>query len=139
MNQHEYISAMSQLVKGVTVMTAISSYGLIGITANSFSSVLLEPPFVLWSIAINSKKFQTTTSVKNYVIHILSDRQKNIVMKFSGKSLVQNQIDLWLGFLVFPLLIGQLQCFSVSVSVSVRVYMSGYLFCSYRVSKVCKK
>ena len=86
MNQQEYRLAMSRFVTGVTVVTANGQDGPIGITANSFASVSLEPPLVLWSIANNSRKHLTMTSVEKYAINILSESQKNIALEFSGST-----------------------------------------------------
>ena len=104
MNQQEYRSAMSRFVTGVTVVTANGPDGPIGITANSFASVSLEPPLVLWSIANNSRKHLTMTSVENYAINILSESQKNIALEFSGSTKSLKQTDFSIGFSGVPII-----------------------------------
>ena len=83
MGNKEFRSAMGCFLTGVTVVTTIHKDILVGVTANSFSSVSLEPPMVLWSISKNSKKHSIMTSVKNYAINILSKNQMNVALNFS--------------------------------------------------------
>ena len=104
MNQQEYRLAMSRFVTGVTVVTANGQDGPIGITANSFASVSLEPPLVLWSIANNSRKHLTMTSVEKYAINILSESQKNIALEFSGSTKPLKQTHFSIGFSGVPII-----------------------------------
>jgi flavin reductase (DIM6/NTAB) family NADH-FMN oxidoreductase RutF len=88
MNIQDFRSAMGCFVTGVTgvtVVTAIRNDGPVGVTANSFSSVSLDPPLVLWSVSVNSRKHQGMTEAKNYAINVLSKSQNEIALKFSGK------------------------------------------------------
>ena len=50
-------NAFSRFISGVTIVTTASNQGPVGITANSFSSLSLNPPLVLWSLAIDSRRF----------------------------------------------------------------------------------
>lgn len=68
---------------GVTVVTATGPRGPVGITANSFASVSLDPPLVLWSPARLSDRFSVFTSVKHSVINVLSDDQHELAMSFA--------------------------------------------------------
>lgn len=53
----ELRSALGRFITGVTVVTTIDESGKpCGVTANSFTSVSLEPPLVLWNQAISSKR-----------------------------------------------------------------------------------
>ena len=48
----EFRAALGQFATGVTIVTARDAEGrLVGLTANSFNSVSLTPPLVLWSLA----------------------------------------------------------------------------------------
>jgi flavin reductase (DIM6/NTAB) family NADH-FMN oxidoreductase RutF len=48
----DFRAALGMFATGVTVVTARRADGtLVGLTANSFNSVSLEPPLVLWSLA----------------------------------------------------------------------------------------
>ena len=50
-------SALGRFVTGVTVVTTMTEAGPLGITANSFASLSLAPPLVLWSPARRSRRF----------------------------------------------------------------------------------
>ena len=76
-------SAMGCYVTGVTVVTASDGHISIGVTANSFSSVSLEPPLVLWSLSKSSKKHAIMTTSKNFGVNILSKDQKHLALTFS--------------------------------------------------------
>ena len=84
MSNTDFRSAMGCFVTGVTVVTATDQNDFVGVTANSFSSVSLDPPLVLWSISKNSQKHAIMINAKNYVINILSRNQENIALTFSG-------------------------------------------------------
>ena len=83
MNSKEFRSVMGCFVTGVTIVTATDNGRFIGVTANSFSSVSLEPPLVLWSLSKNSQKHPIMTSVKNYAINILSKSQEEVAIRFA--------------------------------------------------------
>ena len=84
MSNTDFRSAMGCFVTGVTVVTATDQNAFVGVTANSFSSVSLDPPLVLWSISKDSQKHDIMIRAKNYVINILSRNQENIALTFSG-------------------------------------------------------
>src|SRR5258708_31235041 len=51
--------ALGAFVTGVTVITTTDGEGRVhGVTANSFSSVSLDPPLVLWSQAVKTQSYQ---------------------------------------------------------------------------------
>jgi flavin reductase (DIM6/NTAB) family NADH-FMN oxidoreductase RutF len=67
--------AFGRFATGVTVVTCGSDVGPIAITANSFSSVSMEPPLVLWSPSRASRRFPYFEAARNYAIHVLSVEQ----------------------------------------------------------------
>ena len=73
--------AFSRFISGVTVVTAPSEQGPVGITANSFSSLSLSPPLVLWSPAIDSRRYVFFEKAEYFAIHILEANQKDICNK----------------------------------------------------------
>jgi flavin reductase (DIM6/NTAB) family NADH-FMN oxidoreductase RutF len=75
--------ALGRFATGITVITCDSEVGPLGITANSFASVSLDPALVLWSPAKSSKRFDAFTKAENFAIHILSDAQKDICNGFT--------------------------------------------------------
>ena len=69
---------------GVTVVTAHDQAGLpIGFTANSFTSVSLDPPLLLVCLAKTSRNFATMTGAKHFAINVLSETQKDISNTFA--------------------------------------------------------
>jgi len=75
--------ALGQFATGVTVVTAQSEIGPLGITANSFASVSLDPPLVLWSPGRFSKRFDAFCTADHYAIHVLGQNQARIGAGFS--------------------------------------------------------
>ncbi len=70
--------AFGTFMTGVTVVTALDEAGApIGFTANSFSSVSLDPPLLLVSIAKTSANYARFMAVKGFAINILSESQKD--------------------------------------------------------------
>lgn len=68
---------------GVTVITTDSDDGPVGITANSFASVSLDPPLVLWMPAKTSNRFKYFESAKYFAVHVLLSHQENLAMGFT--------------------------------------------------------
>lgn len=74
--------AFGRFATGVTVVTTNSEDGPVGITANSFSSVSLEPPLVLWMPDKGSRRFRYFETAEHYAIHVLSHEQAEICNGF---------------------------------------------------------
>lgn len=75
--------AMGQFATGVTVITAMTDAGPVGMTANSFASVSLDPALVLWSIDKNSNRYDVFSVAERYVINVLSQEQAALAMTFA--------------------------------------------------------
>ena len=79
--------AFSQFATGVTVVTANNQKGQpLGITANSFASVSLDPPLVSWCIDKNSTRFQEFIDADFFTISILTAEQQDISNLFAQRS-----------------------------------------------------
>jgi flavin reductase (DIM6/NTAB) family NADH-FMN oxidoreductase RutF len=71
---------------GVTIVTARTPQGdLVGLTANSFNSVSLSPPLVLWSLGRAAASMATFSAGSHYAINILSADQKELAQRFASK------------------------------------------------------
>lgn len=69
---------------GVTVITCCAPDGrACGITANSFSSVSLDPPLVLWNIARVSNSLQAYLEAETFAIHVLKSDQQPLAEHFA--------------------------------------------------------
>ncbi len=83
-SQRELRDALGQFATGVTVVTTMTPRGPLGITANSFSSVSLDPPLVLWSPARKSRRFPAFEAATHFAVHVLSAGQKALAERFSA-------------------------------------------------------
>ena len=82
----EFRQALGMFATGVTIVTARAADGsLIGLTANSFNSVSLAPPLVLWSLARRSGSMPALDAGSHYAINILAANQKYLAERFAGK------------------------------------------------------
>ena len=82
-NDKEYRRTFGSFPTGVTVITAVTPEGKhVGLTANSFTSVSMDPPMVLWSLASNSKLREVYCKCSHFAIHILSSDQEDISRRF---------------------------------------------------------
>ncbi len=73
---------------GVTVVTSLGTDGrLVGVTANSFSSVSLEPPIVSWNLGIKSPSLAAFDEAGRFVVNVLALNQVHLSNQFASKSL----------------------------------------------------
>jgi len=71
---------------GVTIVTARSASGeLLGLTANSFNSVSLDPPLVLWSLARNAGSMAAFSNGLHYAINVLAADQQALAEQFAAR------------------------------------------------------
>lgn len=81
----EFRAALGMFATGVTVVTARGADGApIGLTANSFNSVSLEPPLVLWSLARRAGTLPAFRAGSHYTINILGADQRALAERFAG-------------------------------------------------------
>ena len=75
---------LGKFATGVTVVTCNDAHGRpCGITANSFSSVSLDPPLVLWNIAKVSNSLQAYLAAEFFAINILNRDQQDLSSHFA--------------------------------------------------------
>jgi flavin reductase (DIM6/NTAB) family NADH-FMN oxidoreductase RutF len=75
---------LGKFATGVTVVTCTDAAGKpCGITANSFSSVSLEPPLVLWNIAKVSHSLEAYLNAAHFAINVLSAEQQPLSAQFA--------------------------------------------------------
>lgn len=78
--------AMSRFATGVTVVTTVHESQDYGMTCNSFNTVSLEPPIVLWSLRQSSQAHSAFVASGGYVVNVLAADQKDLAMKFTQGS-----------------------------------------------------
>ncbi|MGU3629275.1 flavin reductase [Comamonas sp. C24C] len=80
----DFRRALGMFGTGVTIVTTRAENGEpVGITANSFNSVSLEPPMVLWSLAKNARSLPVFQSASTWNVHILSNEQEALSNRFA--------------------------------------------------------
>ena len=83
----EFRSALGMFATGVTIVTARSANGApVGLTANSFNSVSLQPPLVLWSLARSAGSMPAFERGSHYAVNILAADQRGLAERFASKS-----------------------------------------------------
>ena len=86
-NTRELRDAFGAFMTGVTIVTTASDDGKpLGFTANSFSSVSLDPALLLVSIAKTSGNYQTFSTAGHFAINILAEGQKDLSNTFARPS-----------------------------------------------------
>ena len=71
--------AFGRFATGVTVVTAVLPDGRkLGLTANSFASVSLEPPLVSWNYRCASPHLQALMDCEHFLVHVLSAEQQSL-------------------------------------------------------------
>lgn len=73
----ELRDALGRFATGVCLITTVSdTRQAVGMTVNSFSSVSLDPPLVLWCLQDNSDVYDTFATPRYYTVNILSAEQE---------------------------------------------------------------
>ena len=86
-------AALGRFATGVTIVTARADDGrLVGLTANSFNSVSLAPPLVLWSLSRRSQSLPVFHAGTHYAINVLSAQQRELAERFATPG-----VDRWQG------------------------------------------
>ncbi|WP_140920950.1 p-hydroxyphenylacetate 3-hydroxylase reductase component [Limnobaculum xujianqingii] len=76
--------ALGNFATGVTIVTAALPDGTkVGVTANSFNSVSLDPPLVLWSIDKRSGSYPVFEQATHFAINVLAADQVNLSNQFA--------------------------------------------------------
>lgn len=83
---HSFRTALGAFTTGVTVVTARGADGDVGLTANSFNSVSLDPPMVLWSLAKTSRALPVFMTADHFAVHVLASDQQALSSRFSKAS-----------------------------------------------------
>ena len=82
----ELRNALGRFATGVCVITTVSESGeALGLTVNSFASVSLDPPLVLWSLQNNSDHYSIYSSPKHFAINVLSAEQEGHSGQYAKK------------------------------------------------------
>jgi len=104
---------LSKFSTGITIVAINHNNIKTGKTVNSFSSLSLSPPLVLFSLAKNASSINKFKKSKFLSINILSKKQTNISKNFSKTNSNWKNIDFIISNLNVPLIkncLGNLEC-----------------------------
>ncbi|MFP5305893.1 MAG: flavin reductase [Gammaproteobacteria bacterium] len=82
----EFRKALGSFATGVTIITTRAPDGApVGLTVNSFNSVSLDPPLVLWSLANSSLSLDAFRSAEHWAVHVLAADQEELSGRFARR------------------------------------------------------
>lgn len=101
-------NALGAFATGVTIVTTRDADGQdIGLTANSFNSVSLHPPMVLWSLAKSARSLPAFLAGPHFAVHVLAANQEELSLRFATRGSEKfGGLDLERGVSQLPLLRG---------------------------------
>ena len=83
----DFRNALGTFATGVTIVTAMSADGKpYGVTCNSFASVSLNPPLVLWSLGMFSQGLTIFQNASHFTVNVLGASQQALASKFAKSS-----------------------------------------------------
>jgi 3-hydroxy-9,10-secoandrosta-1,3,5(10)-triene-9,17-dione monooxygenase reductase component len=87
-NTRDLRNAFGTFATGVSIVTTRAEEGRdVGLTANSFSTVSLSPPMILWSLAKSSSNIEAFRRASHFAVHILAADQEALSARFAAKVL----------------------------------------------------
>jgi flavin reductase (DIM6/NTAB) family NADH-FMN oxidoreductase RutF len=83
----DFRTALGTYATGVTIITAVAADGKpYGLTCNSFASVSLNPPLVLWSLGMFSQGLSVFQNASHFAVNVLGASQQALASKFAKSS-----------------------------------------------------
>ncbi|MBT6123058.1 MAG: flavin reductase family protein [Candidatus Puniceispirillum sp.] len=83
----EMRSAMGKFLTGVTIVTITQADGTpYGLTVNSFNSVSLDPPLVLWSLDNRNGNLKAFRDADGFVVNIMASDQADLCGRFASQT-----------------------------------------------------
>ena len=82
--------ALGRFTTGVTIVTCVDRNGddragFVGLTANSFSALSLDPPLVLWSLRQSSPSLDAFVRADRFAINVLAESQVDLSRRFAAR------------------------------------------------------
>ena len=108
-------AALGRFATGITIITCWHDGQPMGITANSFASVSLDPPLVLWSPAKASRRHLAFSQATHFAIHILEAGQEALCHSFARPGDGFKNLEWQTGAQNVPLFAGCLARFECSL------------------------
>jgi 3-hydroxy-9,10-secoandrosta-1,3,5(10)-triene-9,17-dione monooxygenase reductase component len=85
-NADQFRSALGHFASGVTVVTMSDGKRQVGLTVSAFSSVSLNPPYILVCIDKNSSTLDVLKSAQTFAVNLLCDNQIDLSNRFASKT-----------------------------------------------------
>src|SRR5580700_2073814 len=80
-------NALGSYATGVTIITVAGTDGKpYGLTCNSFASVSLNPPLVLWSLGMFSQRLNVFQNASHFAVNVLGVSQQALASRFAKSS-----------------------------------------------------
>ena len=87
LDTRHFRNAMGRFTTGVTIVTCLDVAGQpVGLTANSFSSLSLEPPLLLWSLRSASPSMASFEAAPRFAVNVLTESQVELSRRFASRS-----------------------------------------------------
>ncbi|HEX7690695.1 MAG TPA: flavin reductase family protein [Burkholderiaceae bacterium] len=88
--------ALGRFVTGVTIVTCRDAEGRpVGLTANSFNALSLDPPLVLWSLRRASGSIEAFSTASHFAVNVLSQDQIELSRRFARPSHARFDEGIW--------------------------------------------
>src|ERR1700722_7535038 len=83
----DFRTALGTFATGVTIITAVAAGGKpVGLTCNSFASVSLTPPLVVWSLGVFSQALPVFQNASHFAVNVLGASQLELATRFAKSS-----------------------------------------------------
>jgi 3-hydroxy-9,10-secoandrosta-1,3,5(10)-triene-9,17-dione monooxygenase reductase component len=94
LTSRELRDAFGTFATGVTVITGVRPDGVpVGTTANSFTSVSLDPPLILWCLANQSASLAAFAPRAPFAVHVLAQEQIELALHFAQRGREKFDVD----------------------------------------------
>jgi flavin reductase (DIM6/NTAB) family NADH-FMN oxidoreductase RutF len=80
-------TALGEYPTGVAIATTRTPAGPVGVTINSFGSLSLDPPLVLWCLRRGSARLADFTAAEHFAISVLAAGQEQVARRFAARTL----------------------------------------------------
>ncbi|UAX97603.1 flavin reductase family protein [Ensifer adhaerens] len=83
----EFRRVLGQYPTGVTVITAQTAAGVrAGVTVSSFNTLSLDPPLILWSLALSAPSLEVFRHTERFAVNILGEDQGDVALQFARRA-----------------------------------------------------
>lgn len=93
---HHLRQALGRFATGVTIVTCLDAQGHpVGLTANSFNALSLDPPLILWSLRLKSPSLAAFAAAPHFTVNVLADDQLALSRRFARPGADKFALGAW--------------------------------------------